>query len=535
MDMYGPKTAGVWGSPTSLVGPPGSPGSPGTPGANGNTVLNGVVPPTALDGVDGDFFIDTATATIYGPKAAGVWGVGTPLIGPIGPPGLTGPAGPPGTSGTYLKALPGDPNLVSVTSASDPTTVPAPGILYSINTTSGAYWAWRGDMPWAASVYSPGTYVSNVGNSYYTALGGTATVAPTHGSGTVTGVDGVDWTFVSTASRWEQLQAGYYIDVTDDLLYDMTPSGWVLTLAFAGSLSVHPIVTTGGTLTRLSSTMVVPYDSTVAAMTITLAAASEGDTILFKDISGTSDTNPVTIAAPGGVKLDAVVAGSFLMDSKFGSTSLSFVTFDTAPPTTPVTGWWREENGIGNQLISAISSATPLDRRPSQIVNVDSTGAAFTLTLPAAPVAEDVVHIKDVTGAAELNPVTLAAAAGFESTTPVLDAKYMALTLVYRGAKWIITEQYRDPVTAQVTINSATPLAVKRYQTILYDVSGGAFAITLPATPREGDVVRFKEKTGSTNALTVTGTIDGAPNPVYSIARLLTVAEYVGGAWRKTN
>jgi hypothetical protein len=91
--IYGPKTLGAWGSPTSLVGPqgdqgvPGDPGTPGAPGANGKTVRNGSGAPSNGLGVDGDFYIDTSAYTIYGPKSAGAWGSPTSLIGPQGNPG----------------------------------------------------------------------------------------------------------------------------------------------------------------------------------------------------------------------------------------------------------------------------------------------------------------------------------------------------------------------------------------------------------------------------------------------------------------
>lgn len=84
--IYGPKTGGVWPTPgTSLVGPA---GSPGTPGTDGLSVLNGTVDPTSGDGVDGEFWINTTTNYIFGPKAGGVWpSPGTSLVGPQGPPG----------------------------------------------------------------------------------------------------------------------------------------------------------------------------------------------------------------------------------------------------------------------------------------------------------------------------------------------------------------------------------------------------------------------------------------------------------------
>lgn len=50
-------------------------------GGGGYSVLNGTVNPTS-EGVNGDFYINTATSTIFGPKASGAWGSGTSLIGP---------------------------------------------------------------------------------------------------------------------------------------------------------------------------------------------------------------------------------------------------------------------------------------------------------------------------------------------------------------------------------------------------------------------------------------------------------------------
>lgn len=97
-DIYGPKTLGVWGSPTSLIGPQGPEGDPGVdgddgaPGDDGNTILNGTGAPGGGLGVNGDFYIRLDTWDIYGPKTAGAWGSPQSLIGPTGgdlPPGGT--------------------------------------------------------------------------------------------------------------------------------------------------------------------------------------------------------------------------------------------------------------------------------------------------------------------------------------------------------------------------------------------------------------------------------------------------------------
>ncbi|MBK8686277.1 MAG: collagen-like protein [Bacteroidetes bacterium] len=49
--------------------------------------------------MNGDFYINTATNQIFGPKTAGAWGSGTSLVGPAGATGATGPQGPIGLTG----------------------------------------------------------------------------------------------------------------------------------------------------------------------------------------------------------------------------------------------------------------------------------------------------------------------------------------------------------------------------------------------------------------------------------------------------
>ena len=124
--LYGPKANGTWPTAgTSLVGPQGLKGANGATGAtgamgatggqgatgpagangaqgpagtNGNTVLNGAGAPASGVGNDGDFYLDTATETLYGPKAGGTWPTtGTSLVGPQGPAGATGATGPAGS------------------------------------------------------------------------------------------------------------------------------------------------------------------------------------------------------------------------------------------------------------------------------------------------------------------------------------------------------------------------------------------------------------------------------------------------------
>jgi len=80
------KSSGAWSQVFSIAtgpqGPQGAAGANGTNGTNGNTVLFGTTNPSnSTTGVNGDFYINTASYNIFGPKTAGVWGDGVSIIG----------------------------------------------------------------------------------------------------------------------------------------------------------------------------------------------------------------------------------------------------------------------------------------------------------------------------------------------------------------------------------------------------------------------------------------------------------------------
>ncbi len=160
-DIYGPKTGGAWGSPTSLVGPPGAKGDTGETGAAGKTILSGSGAPDAGLGTDGDFYIDTTALVIYGPKTGGGWGSPVSLVGPQGPQGDTGPAGEQGPKGDTGATGPGVPPAFGEfhsTGDQSPTAggVTTPIVLSSTDESSGVTL----DAPGSASitVSTAGTY-----------------------------------------------------------------------------------------------------------------------------------------------------------------------------------------------------------------------------------------------------------------------------------------------------------------------------------------------------------------------------------------
>ena len=61
--------------------------------------MNGTTAPSSDVGADGDFFLDTANAVLYGPKILGGWGAGISLTGPRGERGASGATGAKGDTG----------------------------------------------------------------------------------------------------------------------------------------------------------------------------------------------------------------------------------------------------------------------------------------------------------------------------------------------------------------------------------------------------------------------------------------------------
>jgi hypothetical protein len=132
------------------TGAAGTNGTNGTAGVNGKTVLNGTITPGAGTGLDGDFFINTASNTLFGPKANGAWPTGVSLVGATGSTGATGSIGLTGAAGaTGSIGLTGAAGAAGATGATGPApsgtgivtvsngTLQTPGVLTGDVSTSG--------------------------------------------------------------------------------------------------------------------------------------------------------------------------------------------------------------------------------------------------------------------------------------------------------------------------------------------------------------------------------------------------------------
>ncbi|MFN3986642.1 MAG: hypothetical protein ACK4KV_14200 [Rhodocyclaceae bacterium] len=123
--------------PTGAIGPAGPQGPDGPTGATGSTgpvgpvgptgasMLSGAGAPNASIGNNGDFYFDSTSTTVYGPKAGGAWPAGTSLIGPTGatgPTGDTGPTGPTGPQGAQgIQGIQGPAGPTGVAGPTGPT------------------------------------------------------------------------------------------------------------------------------------------------------------------------------------------------------------------------------------------------------------------------------------------------------------------------------------------------------------------------------------------------------------------------------
>ena len=94
-----------------------------------NTFLNGLGAPNATNGIDGDFYLDTLSSNLYGPKKKGKWPLPKNLVGPVGPQGPVGKQGSEGkvgdkgattsSAGTQgIQGIPGTPGPAGTTGPS---------------------------------------------------------------------------------------------------------------------------------------------------------------------------------------------------------------------------------------------------------------------------------------------------------------------------------------------------------------------------------------------------------------------------------
>ncbi|MCO6360500.1 tail fiber domain-containing protein [Roseivirga pacifica] len=214
---YGPKTAGAWGAPTSLVGPAGADGVDGVDGKDGNSFLNGTGAPAATLGQDGDFYVDTNANTYYGPKTAGAWGAPTSLVGPAGADGADGIDGTNGTDGVDGK----DGNSFLNGTGAPAATLGQDGDFY-VDTNANTYYGPKTAGAW-------GTATSLVGPAGADGADGIDGTNGTDGVDGINGTDGVDGKSMLNGTGAPAPTLGnngdFYIDTNTNNIYGPKAAG----------------------------------------------------------------------------------------------------------------------------------------------------------------------------------------------------------------------------------------------------------------------------------------------------------------------
>ncbi|SOY60146.1 conserved hypothetical protein; putative exported protein [Cupriavidus taiwanensis] len=276
--MFGPKANGVWPAGVSLAGPGGN------TGAAGNTILSGSVDPTDGVGNNGDYYINTSTSTLFGPKANGTWPAGVPLGSTTG--------SPPPSGGAVLTGAGAPDN--SLGNNGD----------YYLDTSTWTLYGPKADGVWPAGVTLTGGSGSGTGG--------------TGGTGGTTVGNGGHVLYGSGAPTDDIGENGdFYFDTTTWTMYGPKQDGkWPATgvtmangTVYNGNFNVPDTLSRGryamtgaGGAVPLPSDfgVVIPYDCTRVALTASTLGKVQGtlDISVYK-VSGASAA--VTLTAVNGL------------------------------------------------------------------------------------------------------------------------------------------------------------------------------------------------------------------------------------------
>ncbi len=296
--LYGPKASGSWPSGVSLVGPQGTAGSAGTNGSNGTnglngaagadgkTVLNGTSAPGSVIGTDGDFYINTASNTLYGPKVSGSWPSGVSLVGPQGTAGSAGTNGSNGTNGANGAAGADGKTVLNGTSA--PSSVIGTDGDFYINTATNTLFGPKASGSWP-------TGVSLVGPQGTAGAAGAAGAAGTNGSNGTNGLNGAAGADGKTVLNGTSAPGSgigtdgdFYINTATNTLYGPKAGGsWPTGVSLVGPQGTAGTNGTNGTNGSVSSVGVsMPSGFTVTNSPVTTSGTIAVTTTLNGPLRG---------------------------------------------------------------------------------------------------------------------------------------------------------------------------------------------------------------------------------------------------------
>jgi hypothetical protein len=300
-----------------LAGPTGTNGTNGANGLDGKTVLNGTSNPTS-EGADGDFYINTTSNMIFGPKASGAWpNSGVSLVGPTGTAGTNGTNGFPGAAGINgingVNGAPGANGLDGKTvlnGTSNPTSEGADGDFY-INTTSNMIFGPKASGVWPNSGVSLVGPTGTAGTNGTNGLPGAAGINGVNGAPGANGLDGKTVLNGTSNPTSEGADGDFYINTTSNMIFGPKASGaWpnsgVSLIGIASMGSISGTSTANGATITSGELNLAPADGTNGGIVTTGAQTFAGAKTFGSDMT----VNAITIGRGAGNIDDNTAIGS---------------------------------------------------------------------------------------------------------------------------------------------------------------------------------------------------------------------------------
>jgi hypothetical protein len=166
------------------------------------------------------------------------------------------------------------------------------------------------------------------------------------------------------------------------------------------------------------------------------------------NVDNTSDSNkPVSTAQATAIALKADVATTYTKvqtDAAVAAATPSFATLTGKPTTLAGYGITDASTGGASLTPTAIKTAAYTAVK-DDLVRVNTTAGAFSVTLPASPVDGTIVGFLDAYGTCATNNLTILPSASttvaFDATNVILDIAGAYITMIYTSANanWSIS------------------------------------------------------------------------------------------------
>jgi hypothetical protein len=156
----------------------------------------------------------------------------------------------------------------------------------------------------------------------------------------------------------------------------------------------------------------------------------------------TTLTGDVTVNATGGTTVNSI-SGSSPIDISAATLNFTGGTGNLQSNGTTIASITSSKlitiKGI-RRNVTSVTASTYTALVTDDIIAADPTSNTIAITLPSSPTTGDTLVIKDITGQASTNSITVSPASGNidGATSFVMDINYASITVVYTGAQWNI-------------------------------------------------------------------------------------------------